>query len=84
MQFLAIPQDTEGIRPQPIARRLHHRQRRGGGDRRIHRIAPLLHHQKPCLRGQWLRGRDDIIGNHGGSVGRVDGIVTKHSCPLLG
>jgi hypothetical protein len=40
-------------------------QRDGRGQRRVDRVAALRQHRQPGLRGERLRGGDDVVGHHG-------------------
>ena len=54
VQFLAIPQNAERVRTQAVAAGFDDGHHRGGGDRRIDRIAAGLQHAQSGLRGQWV------------------------------
>ena len=41
------------------------------GDRRVDGVAALLHHPEPGLRGERMRGRDDVAGEDGTSGRRI-------------
>ena len=96
VQLLAVPQNAKRIRTQAVAHRLGNRQGGCGGDGGVHRIAALPVHAQARLRGQRVRGADDVarkdrqtggvvgvgvIKLHGGK-GRVEG--PRHLMPALG
>ncbi|HRY89265.1 MAG TPA: hypothetical protein P5305_15370 [Rubrivivax sp.] len=74
MQLLTVPQDAEGVGAQAVAAGLDDRHAGGGGDRRIDRIAAGRDHAQPGLRGQRVRGGDDVAGEHRAVLGRIAGI----------
>jgi hypothetical protein len=71
VQALAVPQDAESVRTQPVAARLDDRHAGCRGHGSIHRIAALLHDTQPGLRGQRVRRTDDVAGEDGLALRRV-------------
>ena len=71
VQFLAVPEDGEGVAAEAAAGRLDHGQRHGGGKRRVDGVAALRQHGEAGLSRERLRGRDDVVAEHGGALRRV-------------
>ncbi|MNX98862.1 hypothetical protein D3C86_1312870 [compost metagenome] len=77
MQFLAVPEDREGVATQAARHRLHQRDGGSGGDGRIDGIAALEQHAQAGLCRQRVRGGDHVAREqrnaHGGvGVGPVE------------
>ena len=64
VQLRAVPQDAEGVGAQAVAAGLDDRHRGRRGDGRIHRVAAVGQHAQPGLRGQRVRGGDDVAREH--------------------
>ena len=60
VQLLAVPQNAKRIRTQAVAHRLGNRQGSGSGDGRVDGITALPVHAQARLRGQRVRGADDV------------------------
>ena len=74
MQPTAVPDDGEGVAADAVAGRLQHRQRHGGGDRRVHRVAALQQHTQTRLRRQRLRSGHRVAAHHRHAMRRVAGV----------
>ena len=59
--------------PRPLLQRLDDRHRRRRGDRRIDRVAARQQHAQAGLRGQRVRGGDDVAGEHRQALAGVAG-----------
>ena len=71
MQAVAVPDQAERIRPEAVADRLDDGHRGRGGDRRVDRVAASLQHAQARLRGQRMRGRDDVAAEDRQALARV-------------
>ena len=82
VQLLPVPEDAERVRAQAVAHRLGDGQRCGGGDGRVHRVAALQQHAQPGLRGQGVRGADDVAREQRqAGAGVAVGVWEGHGAP---
>ncbi len=70
-QPLAVPHERECIAAEPARHGLDDRDRGGGGQRRVHRVAALPQHPQPGLRGQRVRRRHDVAREHRNAGRRI-------------
>ena len=72
MEFALDPDQGEGVTTDGAAGRLDYRQRSGGGDGRIHRVAATAQHGDAGFGRQGLRGSDHALaGEHALALGGV-------------
>ena len=64
MQFLAVPEDGKPVAADAATGGLDHRQRHGGGQRGVHRVAASQQHAQAGLCGQRMRGGNHVAAQH--------------------
>ena len=84
MQRFAVPQNAKRVRAQTAADRLDDGQHRCCGNGGVHRIAALPQDTQARLRGQGVRGGNNVAGEYGETCAGIGiGKVESHGLSVL-